>query len=335
MSPCRQIVLASRPKGAPTSSNFRLEEGPIPVAERGQVLVRTHYLSLDPYMRSQMNAAGSHPIEIGATIDGEGIAEIVQSTNPAYRPGELVLAMTGWRTHAAVDASCLRRVDSRQTPVTTALGVLGMPGFAAYAGTKLIGQPTDGETVVVAAASGPVGSLVGQLARLAGARAVGIAGGAEKCGYVRDALGFDAVVDRRAGGFPQAMARACPDGIDVYFESVGGPVWQAVLPLLNRYARVPVCGLIALYNGVPRSNRDMLPATMMTIVRRSILVQGYVNTEFVADHYCDFLCEVGPLVASGRVRYREDIVEGLEAAPEAFIGMLSGRNFGKLLVRVG
>ena len=268
-------------------------------------------------------------------MDGEVVAEIVESMHPAYRPGEMVLAMVGWRTHAVVDAKRLRHVDPRQTPVTTALGVLGMPGFAAYAGTKLIGQPKEGETVAVAAASGPVGSLVGQLARLAGARAVGIAGGAEKCAYVRDELGFDAVVDRRAGRLPQAMARACPDGIDVYFESVGGPVWQAVLPLLNRYARVPVCGLIALCNGAPRSNRDMLPATMMTIVRRSLLVQGYVNTEFVADHYDDFLWEVGALVASGRVRYREDIVEGLEAAPEAFIGMLSGRNFGKLLVRVG
>jgi NADPH-dependent curcumin reductase CurA len=335
MSACRQIVLASHPKGAPTSANFRLEEGRIPLVERGQVLVRTHYLSLDPYMRSQMNAAGPHPVEIGATMDGEGIAEIVQSTHPAYRPGELFLAMTGWRTHAAVEASRLRRFDPTQTPVTTALGVLGMPGFAAYAGMKLIGQPKEGETVVVAAASGPVGSLVGQLARLAGARAVGIAGGVEKCAYVRDELGFDAVVDRRGGELAQALARACPDGIDVYFESVGGPVWQAVLPLLNRYARVPVCGLIALCNGAPRSNRDTLPATMMTIVRRSLLVQGYVNAEFVADHYDDFLWEVGALVASGRVRYREDIVEGLEAAPEAFIGMLSGRNFGKLLVRVG
>ena len=335
MSTYRQIVLASRPRGVPTSSDFRLEEGPIPVAERGQVLVRTLYLSLDPYMRGQMNAATPDPIEIGATMAGEVVAEILQSTHPAYRPGELVLAMTGWRTHAAIEASGLRRLDPGQTPVTTALGVLGMPGFAAYTGMKLIGQPKEGETVVVAAASGPVGSLVGQLAQLAGARAVGIAGGAAKCAYVRDELGFDAVVDRRAGGLPQALARACPDGIDVYFESVGGPVWQTVLPLLNRYARVPICGHIAFCNGVPRSNRDMLPATMMTIVRRSLLVQGYINTEFVADHYADFLQEVGALVASGRVRYREDIVEGLEAAPEAFIGMLSGRNFGKLLVRVG
>ena len=190
-----------------------------------------------------------------------------------------------------------------------------MPGFTAYVGMRLIGQPKAGETVVVVAASGPVGSLVGQLAQLAGARAVGIAGGAEKCAYIRRELGFDAVVDRRAGGLSRALARACPDEIDVYFESVGGPVWQAVLPLLNRYARVPVCGLIAFYNGVPRSNRDMLPATMMTIVRRSLLVQGYINTEFVADHYADFLREVGALVASGRFRYREDIVEGLEAAP--------------------
>jgi NADPH-dependent curcumin reductase CurA len=335
VSAYRQIVLASRPDGAPTSSNFRLEEGPIPVAEKGQVLVRTRYLSLDPYMRGRMNVAASYPIEIGATMDGEALAEIVQATHRTYRPGELVLAMTGWRTHAAVEANGLRRVDPAQTPVTTALGVLGMPGFAAYAGMKLIGQPKEGETVVVSGASGPVGSLVGQLAQLAGARAVGIAGGAEKCAYVREVLGFDAVVDRRAGGLPQGLARACPDGIDVYFESVGGPVWQTVLPLLNRYARVPICGHIAFCNGVPRSNRDMLPATMMTIVRRSLLVQGYINTEFVADHYADFLREVGALVASGRIRYREDIVEGLEAAPAAFIGMLSGRNFGKLLVRVG
>jgi NADPH-dependent curcumin reductase len=335
MSACRQIVLASRPKGAPTTSNFRLEQGPIPVAEKGQVLVRTRYLSLDPYMRGRMNVATPHPIKIGATMDGEAVAEIVQSTHPAYHPGELVLAKTGWRTHAVVDTNHLRRVDPGQKPATAALGVLGMPGFTAYVGMKLIGRPKPGETVVVAAASGPVGSLVGQLAKLAGARAVGIAGGAEKCAYIRHELGFDAVVDRHAGGLSRALARACPDGIDVYFESVGGPMWQAVLPLLNRYARVPACGLIAFYNGVPRSNRDTLPATMMTIVRRSVLIQGYINTEFVADHYADFLREVGALVASGRVRYREDIVEGLEAAPEAFIGMLSGRNFGKLLVRVG
>ena len=201
MSGCRNIVLASRPKGAPTFSNFRLEEGPIPVAKKGQVLVPTRYLSLDPYMRGRMNVAAPHSTEIRAGMDGEVVAEIAESMHPAYRPGEMVLAMAGWCTHAAVDASCLRRVDPRQTPVTTALGVLGMPGFAAYTGTKLIGQPTEGETAVVAAACGPVGSLLGQLARLAGARAVGIAGGAEKCAYVRDELGFDAVVDRRAGDF--------------------------------------------------------------------------------------------------------------------------------------
>src|SRR3981081_1210206 len=281
MSTYRQIVLASRPRGVPTSSNFRLEEGSIPMAERGQGLVRTLYLSLDPYMRGQMNAATPDPVEIGATMAGEVVAEILQSTHPAYRPGELVLAMTGWRTHAAIEASGLRRLDPGQTPVTTALGVLGMPGFAAYTGMKLIGQPKEGETVVVAAARGRGGSMGGQRGQWAGARAVGIAGGAAKCAYVRDELGFDAVVDRRAGVLPRALARACPDGIDVYFESVGGPVWQAVLPLLNRYARVPVCGLIAFYNGVPRSNRDTLPAAMMTIVKRSLLVQGYINTEFV------------------------------------------------------
>ena len=188
MSACCQMVLASRPNGAPTSSNFRLEEGPIPVAEKGQVLVRTRYFSLDPYMRGRMNVAAPFSIEIGSTMDGEAIAQIMQSQHPAFRPGELVVARTGWRTHAAVEVSGLRRVEPGQTPVTTALGVLGMPGFAAYAGMKLIGQPKEGETVVVAAASGPVGSLVGQLARLAGARAVGIAGGAEKCAYVREVL---------------------------------------------------------------------------------------------------------------------------------------------------
>src|SRR6266851_5142851 len=334
MSAYRQIVLASRPQGAPTSSNFRFEEGPIPLAEEGQVLVRTRYLSLDPYMRGQMNVATPHPIEIGATMDGEAVAEIVQSTHPAYRPGEPVLANTGWRTHAVVDANHLRRVDPGQTPVTTALGVLGMPGFAAYAGMKLIGQPKEGETVVVAAASGPVGSLVGQLAHLAGARAVGIAGGAAKCAYVRDELRFDAVVDHKARGLSKALAAACPDGIDVYFENVGGPIWNAGLPLLNRYARVPVCGLIAHYNGDAPAEPNSVAETMLAILRRSLLIRGFINTEFAPQLYRAFLSEITPLVHSGRIRYREHVVDGLEAAPQAFIGMLEGDNFGKTLVRV-
>src|SRR5229473_4474888 len=335
MSAYRQIVLASRPQGAPTSSNFRFEEGPIPLAEEGQVLVRTRYLSLDPYMRGQMNVATPHPIEIGATMDGEAVAEIVQSTHPAYRPGEPVLANTGWRTHALVDANHLRRVDPGQTPVTTALGVLGMPGFAAYAGMKLIGQPKEGETVVVAAASGPVGSLVGQLAHLAGARAVGIAGGPEKCAFVKGELRFDAAVDHRAADFPARLAAACPAGIDVYFENVGGAIWETVLPLLNEFARVPVSGLIAQYNGVPDGDgTDRLPVMMRQILSKRLTVRGFINYDFASEHYADFLREVGAGIAAGRIRYREDIVDGLEKAPGAFIGMLEGRNFGKLIVRV-
>ena len=333
----RQIVLASRPKGTPTAENFRLETGSIPIAADGQVLVRTQYLSLDPYMRGRMNDAKSYaaPVSVGGVMEGEVVAEVLESKHPDYRQGDLVQGRIGWRTHAAVEPTDLRRTETGVNPVTTALGVLGMPGFTAYSGMKVIGQPKPGETVVVAAASGPVGSLVGQLAQLAGARAVGIAGGPKKCAYVHDELKFDAVIDHRAGDMPEALAKSCPDGIDVYFENVGGPIWQAVLPLLNRYARIPACGLIAHYNGLGAAEQDSLSSTMLAVLRRSLLMRGYINTDFVEDHYDDFMRDLSPLVASGRIRYREDIVDGLDNAPEAFIGMLSGRNFGKLLVKVG
>jgi NADPH-dependent curcumin reductase CurA len=331
-----QIVLASRPTGAPVAENFRLESGQMPIPTDGEILVRARYLSLDPYMRGRMNAAKSYakPVEIGEPMEGETVAEVVESRHPDYRPGDLVQARSGWRTHAAISVEGLRRIDPALAPITTALGVLGMPGFTAYSGMKVIGQPKRGETVVVAAASGPVGSLVGQLARLAGARAVGIAGGTEKCAYVRDVLGFDAVVDHRSEGLAEKLAEACPNGIDVYFENVGGPIWQAVLPLLNRFARVPMCGVIAHYNDPTGGERDRLPITMLEIVRRSLLVRGYINVEFVEEHYDAFLREIGPRVRSGDIRYREDIVDGLEKAPETFIGMLAGRNFGKALVRL-
>jgi len=331
-----QIVLASRPSGTPTSKNFRVETGPIPAAADGQVLLRTKYLSLDPYMRGRMNDAKSYatPVSIGGIMEGEVVAEVLKSKHPDYRQGDLVQGRIGWRTHAAVEPTDLKRVETGGNPVTTALGVLGMPGFTAYSGMKVIGQPKPGETVVVAAASGPVGSLVGQLAQLSGARAIGIAGGPEKCTYVRDELKFDAVIDHSADDMPEALAKSCPDGIDVYFENVGGPIWQAVLPLLNRYARIPACGLIAHYNGPGATEQDSLSSTMLAMVRRSLLMRGFINTEFVDDHYDDFMRDLSPLVASGRIRYREDIVDGLNNAPEAFIGMLSGRNFGKLLIRV-
>jgi hypothetical protein len=343
MGAARQIVLAARPKGKPQLTDFRLEETEIPTPVSGQLLLAVQYLSLDPYMRGRMDDRKSYakPLQLGDVMTGESVARVLASNHPGYAEGDIVVAVTGWRTHALSDGIGLygtpvRTLDRAVAPVTTALGVLGMPGFTAYSGLRAIGEPQQGETVVVAAASGPVGSLVGQLAKLAGARAVGIAGGAEKCTFVKNELRFDAAVDHRAADFPAQLAAACPDGIDVYYENVGGAVWQAVLPLLNTYARIPVSGLIAQYNGVgPGDGTDRLPATMREILSKSLTLRGFINTEFARQYYDEFLREVGACIADGRIRYREDIVDGLDKAPEAFIGMLDGRNFGKLIVRVG
>jgi len=333
----RQIVLAARPKGKPDLADFRLEENAIPTPGSGQLLLAVQYLSLDPYMRGRMDDRKSYakPLQLGDVMTGETVARVLTSNHPTYAKGDIVLAPTGWRTHALSDGTGLRKLDPAIAPVTTGLGVLGMPGFTAYGGLRVIGKPRSGETVVVAAASGPVGSLVGQLAKLAGARAVGIAGGSAKCAFVRDELRFDAAVDHRDADFPSQLAAACPHGVDVYFENVGGAIWQAVLPLLNSFARVPVSGLIAQYNGIANGDgADRLPATMRQILSKSLTVRGFLNNEFAAEHYPEFLREVGAGIADGRIRYREDIVDGLERAPEAFIGMLEGRNFGKLIVRV-
>src|SRR6516165_7745401 len=333
----RQIVLAARPQGKPRLADFRLEETAIPTPGLGQVLLRVEYLSLDPYMRGRMDDRESYapPIPLGTVMPGEAVATVVSSRHPGCSAGDTVSAHTGWRTHAAADGANLRKVDPVIAPVTTALGVLGMPGFTAYSGLHAIGKPAPGETVVVAAASGPVGSLVGQLAGIAGARAVGIAGGSEKCAYVKDELGFDAAVDHKGPDFAVQLRAACPDGIDVYFENVGGAVWQAVLPLLNKFARVPVSGLVAQYSGAgPGDGTDRLPATMRAILTKSLTVRGFINYDFAAEHYAAFLREVGAGIADGRIRYREDFVDGLEKAPEAFIGMLEGGNLGKLIVRV-
>lgn len=333
----RQIVLASRPAGRPQVDNFRLEEVPVPAVPAGGLLLRIHYLSLDPYMRGRMDAAKSYaaPVEIGSVMVGETVSEVIESHNEDFRAGDFVLARTGWRDYAISDGKGLRKLDPSQAPLTTGLGVLGMPGFTAWSGLHLIGKPKAGETVVVAAASGPVGSLVGQLARMVGARAAGIAGGAKKCDYVRDVFGFDAVVDHRSADFPETLARVCPDGIDVYFENVGGAVWDAVLPLLNPFARVPVCGLIAQYNasGVDHGGQDRLPGTMRQVLSKSLTIRGFLNYEF-AEEYPAFLHTVSAGIAEGHIRYLEDITDGLENAPAAFIGMLDGKNFGKAIVRV-
>src|SRR5947208_3261788 len=276
----RQIVLAARPQGRPKLSDFRLEETVIPSPGAGQVLLRVQYLSLDPYMRGRMDDRKSYatPVPLGGVMQGESVAIVIASKHPGYSEGDIVLAQTGWRTHALSDRADLRKLDPAVAPVTTGLGVLGMPGFTAYGGLRVIGKPKPGETVVVAAASGPVGSLVGQLAKIAGARAVGIAGGTEKCAYVKDELRFDAAIDHRDSDFAAKLAAACPDGIDVYFENVGGAIWQAVLPLLNKFARVPVSGLIAQYNGVGKGDgTDRLPAPMREILSKSLTVRGFMN----------------------------------------------------------
>jgi NADPH-dependent curcumin reductase CurA len=333
----RQIVLAARPRGKPELTDFRLEETPIPSPNSGQILLGVQYLSLDPYMRGRMDDRKSYakPLQLGDVMSGETVARVIASNRPDYSQGDIVLAPTGWRTHALSEGAGLRKLDPTLAPVTTGLGVLGMPGFTAYGGLRLVGKPQAGETVVVAAASGPVGSLVGQLAKMAGARAVGIAGGAKKCAFVEHELRFDAAIDHRAADFPAQLAAACPKGIDVYFENVGGAIWQAVLPLLNNFARVPVCGLIAQYNGPSGGDgTDHLPATMREVLSKSLTLRGFINYEFAERHYAEFLREVGAGIADGRVRYREDIVDGLEKAPAAFIGMLDGHNFGKVIVRV-
>jgi NADPH-dependent curcumin reductase CurA len=333
----KQIVLASRPKGRPTLDNFHLEQVPQPTMPSGGLRLRVLYLSLDPYMRGRMDDRKSYApsVGLGEVMAAQSICEVMASEHSSYAAGDIVLAPTGWRTHAASDGTGLRKLDPALAPITTGLGVLGMPGFTAYAGLYAIGKPKPGETVVVAAASGPVGSLVGQLARMAGARAVGIAGGPDKCRYVREELRFDAAIDHRAADLPQQLAAACPKGIDVYFENVGGAVWQAVLPLLNRFARVPVCGLVAQYNAsADAPGPNLLPATMREVLTKSLTLRGFINYEFAAEHFAPFLKTVAAAIKSGEVRYREDITDGFENAPATFLGMLQGENFGKTLIRV-
>jgi NADPH-dependent curcumin reductase len=328
----RQVLLKSRPEGPPGLDNFELTQGPIPEPGEGEVLMRIRYLSLDPYMRGRMSAAQSYakPAAVGQPMVGGTVGEIVKSRNPKFSAGDIVVGHGGWQEYALSSGAGLRKLDpAAAAPVSTALGVLGMPGMTAYVGLLEIGQPKPGETVVVAAASGAVGSVVGQIAKIKGCRAVGIAGGAEKCRFVAGELGFDACVDHRAGDFARQLEAACPNGIDVYFENVGGAVQQTVWPLLNDFARVPVCGLIAQYNAAtPMPGPDMF-----SVLRKRLNLRGFIVWDFSAKQD-DFLRDVGEWVRTGRLKYREDVVEGLEQAPAAFLGLLQGKNFGKMLVKV-
>ncbi len=331
----RRIVLAARPTGRPKTSDFRLETAAVPEPADGELLLQVLYLSLDPYMRGRMNAGRSYakPVDIGAVMEGGTVSRVVRSRNPDFAEGDIVLSHSGWQSFALSNGEGLRKLDPDAAPLTTALGVMGMPGFTAYAGLLTIGRPREGETVVVAAASGAVGSAVGQIARIKGARVIGIAGGEEKCRFVKEELGFDAVVDHRAPDFAEKLKAACPEGIDVYFENVGGHVWDAVFPLLNEFARIPVCGLIAQYNAIDDTRPDRLPAVMREVLSRSLTIRGFIQREFV-DQRPAFYRDMAEWIAAGKVRYREDIVDGLEKAPEALIGLLDGRNFGKLIVKV-
>lgn len=332
----RRIVLARRPQGEPTAEDFRLEKEPVPAAGPEQLLLRTRYLSLDPYMRGRMSDAPSYaePVAVGAPMTGQTVSVVEASNAAEFEVGDLVVATVGWQDYGVVDARRAVKIDPALARPSYTLGVLGMPGLTAYVGLLDIGQPLPGETVAVAAATGAVGSLVGQIAKLKGCRVVGIAGGPEKCEFAVKSLGFDACLDHREPNLRERLAEAAPKGIDVYFENVGGAVLAAVLPLLNVNARVPVCGLIAWYNlaKLPEGV-DRAPLILTTVLRRRLKVQGFI----IFDHLKRmpaFYQEMSGWLREGKITYREQILEGLEQAPQGLMGMLHGENFGKLVVRV-
>lgn len=332
----RRIVLARRPQGAPVEADFRLETQPVPVAGPGEVLLRTLYLSLDPYMRGRMSDAPSYvpPVALDAVMTGQTVSRVVESNHASFRSGELVLANAGWQEYALAAGEDLVRIDPAMARPSYALGVLGMPGLTAYVGLLDIARPRPGETVVVGAATGAVGSLVGQIAKIRGCRVIGVAGGPDKCAFARDTLGFDACLDHREPELAPRLAAACPKGVDVYFESVGGAVLAAVLPLLNTHARIPVCGLISWYNleKLPQGV-DHTPQLLLAVLRKRLNVQGFI----IFDHYermGAFQKEMQGWLRAGRIQYREQVIEGLDSAPRGLIGLLRGENFGKLVVRL-
>jgi NADPH-dependent curcumin reductase CurA len=333
----KQWHLVSRPSGEAAVDNFRLVEAPVAEPQDGQVLVRNHYLSLDPYMRGRMNDMKSYaqPQPLNAVMQGGTAGEVVASKNPAFGVGDKVVAFGGWQQFQLVDAShlaMLRKVDTRHVPLSAYLGAVGMPGVTAWVGLNTIIEPKTGETVLVSAASGAVGAIVGQLAKAKGCRAVGIAGGAEKCRVVVEEFGFDACIDYKAHADTKslvaALRQACPKGIDGNFENVGGKVLDAVMLNMNAFSRMAMCGMIAGYNGEPIP----LAAPQLILVNR-MKVQGFIVSELM-QHWPAALQELGGLVASGKLKYRETVAPNIESAPEAFLGMLKGRNFGKQLVKL-
>jgi len=330
MATNRRIVLASRPQGAASASNFRLEEVPVPSLAPGQILVRNHWLSLDPYMRGRMNEGRSYAASqaLDDVMVGGTAGEVVESRNPAFATGDLVVAYLGWQEYGVSDGAGVYKVDTRHVPLPAYLGPVGMPGVTAWYGLNRIIEPMQGQTVVVSAASGAVGSVVGQLARLGGCRAIGIAGGAEKCAYVTQELQFDACIDYKSEDIGTRLKEVAPDGVDGYFENVGGEIMDAVLPRMNAFGRIALCGLIAGYDGTPIPIRN--PAWFLV---SRLLLKGFIVSEHM-DVWPAALKELGGHVASGRLKYRESVASGLENAPQAFLGMLKGANFGKQLVKL-
>jgi NADPH-dependent curcumin reductase CurA len=326
----KQILLASRPTGWVEPSNFKLVETPVPAIADGQVLVRNHWLSLDPYMRGRMNDTKSYavPVKLGDVMIGGTAGEVVASKNPKFAVGDKVVGMLGWQLYGVSDGTQLMKVDDRHIPLSAYLGTVGMPGVTAWYGLMDICQPKAGETVVVTAASGAVGSVVGQLAKLKGCRAVGIAGGAEKCRYVVDELGFDACVDYKAGKLWQDIKAATPDGIDCLFENVGGEIFDTLLGRMNAFSRIAVCGLISQYNSEPWPMKNI-----GSVLINRIRMQGFIVSEHM-ERWPIALQELGQGVATGKIKYRETVAQGLENAPQAFIGLLKGANLGKQLVKL-
>ncbi|MBA4340545.1 MAG: NADP-dependent oxidoreductase [Methylibium sp.] len=333
----RQIQLASRPQGEPSADNFKLVDTTLPALAEGQVLVRNHYLSLDPYMRGRMNDGKSYaqPQPLNEVMIGGTVGEVVESKNANFKPGDKVVGMGGWQEYQLVDASqrgVLQKVDTTHIPLSAYLGAVGMPGVTGWYGLVKIINPKAGETVVVSAASGAVGGAVGQLAKVRGARAVGIAGGADKCRYVVEELGFDACIDYKehkdVKSLSAALKAACPNGIDGYFENVGGMILDAVMLRANAFSRIAMCGMISGYNGEPIP----MTAPQLILVNR-MKVEGFIVSEHM-EVWPEALKELGTLVATGKLKYRESVADGIAAAPEAFLGLLKGKNFGKQLVKL-
>lgn len=333
----RQLTLHQRPKGEPDDDTLSLVTGDIPKAGPGQMLLRTEYLSLDPYMRGRMSDAASYaaPVELGDVMVGGTVARVVTSNVEGFSEGDWVLSFNGWQDYALSDGSGVTNLGTSPEHPSWALGILGMPGFTAWAGLTQIGQPKPGETIVVAAATGPVGATVGQIGKILGCRVVGVAGGPEKCAHALE-FGFDACIDHKADDFAEQLAAACPDGIDIYFENVGGKVLDGVLPLLNSHARIPVCGLVSQYNATALpEGPDRLNWLMGQILRKKLLLRGFIIFDDFGHLYPEFSAQMTAWLKADKVQYREEIIDGLENAPRAFIGLLRGESFGKRVIRVG